>query len=101
MANSDWTVIDPETLPQEIGDRYVQMKAAYRVYAKAKAEFESGMQIAFAGELPYGQELKFGYKFGKLSISTGPAVERKAAKATAKPSLADFLRARSESGLNS
>ena len=54
------------------------------------------MQSTFGERLPEGQELKFGYNFGKLSIAVGEKRERKVAKA--KASLTDWLAAQGQGG---
>jgi len=94
---SDWTTVDTSELSAETGGLYAEMKAAYRLYAEAKAKFEAQMQEDYAESIAEGEELKFGYKFGKLSITTGPAIERRAAP-KAKQGLSAWLAARQANG---
>ena len=96
MANSDWNEVKPGELPKHIGEAFDTMKAAYREYADAKRGFESLMQQAFGDKLAEGQELKFGYLFGKLKVAVGEKRERKAVKP--KTSLSDWLTAQTGSG---
>ena len=46
--------------------------------------------------MPEGSELKFGYKFGKLSLAIGPKIERRQAKP--KGTLGDWLNGQREAG---
>lgn len=96
-----WTTVDVSKLGGELQMQYNGMKALYRQYAAAKAEFESAMQAAFGDKLPGGKELKFGYNFGKLSIAVGPARERKQRKTQETASLEDWLEAQAQGGLRS
>ena len=96
MANSDWNEVDVAGLSEQGQSLYIEMKTAYRQYASRKATFEDYMQSTFGGRLPEGQELKFGYNFGKLSIAVGEKRERKVAKA--KASLTDWLAAQGQGG---
>jgi hypothetical protein len=96
MANAEWTTIDPAELSAFTQQKYNAMKQAYRYYAEAKAEFEARMQQDFAEHLPHGQELKFGYKFGKLSVAVGELRERTQAKA--KESFTNWLAQRQSNG---
>ena len=91
MADSDWTTVEPETLPGAIRAKYDTMKAQYRAYAQDKAAFEQAMQEAFGKHLDESSELKFGYKFGKLSIAVGPKRNERAAKRETKPTLSEWL----------
>ena len=95
---SDWTTVDIGELSAEAGERYAEMKAAYRLYAEAKGKFEARMQEEYAGGLSEDTELKFGYKFGKLSITTGPKIERALPKQKAKGGLSAWLAARQANG---
>lgn len=96
-----WTTVDVSKLDGELQTAYVGMKALYRQYAAAKAEFESAMQAAYGDKLPADKELKFGYNFGKLSIAVGPARERKATRAQETASLGEWLEAQAQGGLRS
>lgn len=98
MASSDWKEVDPQTLPGEIAEAFAAMKKAYKVYQAGKVLFEDKMQEAFAGELREGQELKFGYNFGKLSIAVGPVREKKAKMPKQVQSLGDWLRDQAAGG---
>lgn len=102
MSNSDWTNVDVGTLSEDCQGLYRGMKEAYRAYAAAKAQFEDEMQLEFCDQILAGTELKFGYKFGKLSVAVGPAREGRERKAaSAKPSLGEWLAARNSEGLRS
>lgn len=96
MANSDWNTVEISDLTEQNARLYAEAKAAYRVYKVAKEAFEQAMQAGFAQHLGEGQELKFGYNFGKLSIAVGEKRERKVAKA--KASLTDWLAAQGQGG---
>lgn len=98
MASSDWKEVDPQTLPGEIAEAFAAMKAAYKVYQAGKVLFEAMMQEAFAEQMGEGQELKFGYNFGKLSVAIGPARERKAKAPKQVQSLRDWLRDQAAGG---
>jgi len=94
MATDDWTEVNVAAeLSENTGQLYAQMKAVYRQYKLAKEAFETAMQGDWQDQMPTGQELKFGYNFGKLSIAIGPRRERKASKAAARPSLVEWLQA--------
>jgi hypothetical protein len=94
MASEDWTEIDPNTeLSATTRQMYEQAKSIYKQYKAARDMFEGAMQDEHAGALPAGSELKFGYKFGKLSIAIGPKRERVKATAKQRPSLTEWLRA--------
>jgi hypothetical protein len=89
MASEDWNEVDVGELPEAIQHQYGQMKAIYRQYKAEKDVFEGKMQALYAGQMPEGRELKFGYNFGKLSVAVGEKREKKAAKP--KQSLTDWL----------
>ncbi len=98
MANDDWRTVDIDTDLSEANRKlYAAAKEAYKAYKAARDAFEQAMQDDFAEHLPAGQELKFGYNFGKLSLAIGPAKQAKA-KAQSKGNLADWLNAQSNSG---
>lgn len=96
-----WITVDVSKISGELQAAYAGMKALYRQYAAAKAEFESAMQAAYGDKLPADKELKFGYNFGKLSIAIGPARERKAKRTQETASLGDWLEAQVQGGLQS
>lgn len=99
-GKDDWRTVDIDAELTERGKAlYLAAKDAYRVYKTARDAFEEYMQLANAEHMPEGQELKFGYNFGKLSIALGPISERKV-KASAKPkqSLADWLAGQGKDG---
>lgn len=98
MANDDWREVSPDTLPADIKTAYDEAKAIYRQYKETKAKFEGLMQAEFAESMPAGQELKFGYNFGKLSVAVGPKREVKRDKAKQSGSLNDWLSGQRESG---
>lgn len=99
-GKDDWRTVDVDAeLSSERKAQYVAAKDAYRVYKIARDAFEQGMREDSAEHMPEGQELKFGYNFGKLSIALGPISERKV-KASGKPkqSLADWLAGQGKDG---
>ena len=101
MTNSftdkaDWRVIDPETLPQDIGFAYRKYREAYATAKALRETFE--MHMTAAATLPATQRLVFGYNFGKLSIAI-VANDKPAPKPTAQAnSLAAFLASAKSSG---
>ncbi len=106
MAKEDWRTLDEQALKRAIGDSngadmwalYEASKTAYRAYKAERDVFEMAMQEAFAEMMPAGQELKFGYNFGKLSIAVGPVTERKAQPKAESESLGDWLASQASSG---
>ena len=106
MAKEDWKQVDESTLAKAIGQsaaeqvwaQYQASKTAYRAYKAERDVFEMAMQEAFAEMMPAGQELKFGYNFGKLSIAVGPVTERKAQPKAESESLGDWLAGQAASG---
>jgi len=106
MAKEDWKTIDKQALINAIGEEeanivwghYENAKQAYREYKACRQIFEEAMQAPFKSKLPSGQELKFGYNFGKLSIAVGPVSERKAQPKAESESLGDWLQAQAQSG---
>lgn len=100
MANdkNDWRNVDMSELTHDQRTAYDSMKAAYRTYADYKASFERLMNDSVADSLPEGQELKFGYMFGKLSVAIGPKREAKAVKARESGTLADWLAGKAQGG---
>lgn len=96
MANSDWNEVEISDLTERNQALYTAAKEQYRAYKLVKDRFEASMQADFAQHLQEGQELKFGYKFGKLSVAIGEKRERKVAKAT--QSLDDWLAAQTGAG---
>lgn len=91
MANDDWREVNVAELPTVIREAYDAAKAIYREYKEAKGIFEQAMQAHVADSMPQGQELKFGYNFGKLSVAVGPKREAKRGKVQAQGSLNDWL----------
>jgi hypothetical protein len=89
-SDLNWQTVDVDELPEHIRKGYEDAKAAYKQYMRLRQEFEDNMQAQFASTLPEGQELKFGYNFGKLSIAVGPVRVKKQAKA--KMSLQNWLK---------
>jgi hypothetical protein len=98
MTELDWQNIDPASLPAIRKEQYDAMKACYRKYAELKKYFEAGMNDDFATP---GTQLKFGYRFGKLSIAVAEGNAPKAAKPNGALSLEGFLQAQGASGRRS
>lgn len=106
MAKEDWKQVDELALTRAVGAElgteawalFQKSKEAYRAYKAERDTFEAAMQAAFADKLPSGQELKFGYNFGKLSIAVGPISERKAQPKAAGESLGDWLAGQAQGG---
>ena len=97
MANADWRTVEIETeLSEAARGLYLAAKDQYKVYKAARDSFEQYMQTQHEDDLPEGAELKFGYKFGKLSLAIGPKIERKAKVAVG--SLVDWLNAQQAQG---
>ena len=102
MANSDWNEVNVFAELSVQGQfLYTEMKTAYRQYAERKATFENYMQSTFGERLPEGQELKFGYNFGKLSVAIVDDDRKPAKTMPAKQSLADFIAAQQAAGRRS
>ena len=92
----DWREIDPETLDAGLASAYRDYKTAYQYATQLREGFETSMRDA--ADVGYGKELKFGYRFGKLSIAVGP-VAPKAKSAGKKPvSLGDWLKQQQDGG---
>ena len=98
MASSDWQTVSPDTLEANTLALYLAAKEQYRVYKAARQAFEAQMNEDMAEHMPCGQELKFGYNFGKLSVAVGPKTERRAKKAAETLSLGDWLQAQAAQG---
>jgi hypothetical protein len=96
MANSDWNSVEVGTLSERNQELYAKAKDAYKMYKAARDAFEQAMQADFAKHLPEGQELKFGYMYGRLSVAVGDKRERKIAKGKPTQSLADWLNQQGE-----
>jgi hypothetical protein len=93
--NLDWQNIDPASLPAIRKEQYEAMKVAYRKYAELKKYFEAGMNDDFA--MP-GTQLKFGYRYGKLSIAVADGDAPRAVKSNGALSLEGFLKAQASAG---
>ena len=84
-----WQTVETSELSEALQVLYSESKEAYRAYKAARDRFEDTMRSAYnVGE---GNELKFGYNFGKLSVAIGPKVARKAKSEAPKQSLAEWL----------
>ena len=76
-----WRQVDVETLPKGMLNEWTAMKELYATYLSARKKFESSMFNAVKAQVPAGHELKFGYRFGQLSIAVAPIKTRKSSKA--------------------
>jgi hypothetical protein len=95
MASEDWKSIDIDTLSVDERFAWDQLKASYRQHKTNQAVFQALFSKRAEGKLPAGMELKFGYRYGKLSVAIGEAREAAPKKAAAKPqSLGDWLEER-------
>ena len=98
--NLVWQTVDPSTLSQVRQAQFAEMKRIYKSYTEAKQAFERGLNDDSAGALGAGNELKFGYRFGKLSVAIAPKTATRAPTPSNAPSLDAFLRAALSSGRN-
>ena len=98
MASDDWKTVDVRELGEDVVAQWELMKEAYRAYSKLREEFQEMVQAdaeliapyAGLGEIdPTTQELKFGYKFGKLSLAVGEK-QAKAKVTQRKESFAEY-----------
>lgn len=109
MAKEDWRKIKSAAgfAPVMVGEEAAQAwtlyeanVAAYKAHKAAKEAFEAFIQAGFAGNLPDGWEVKFGYNWG-LSIAVGPINQDKAAKASPKApeqDLGDWIKDKAADG---
>lgn len=92
-----WIDVDLDTLSGDMRAAYEAYKVAQRAAAELRTQFEA--LVNKGTELPQGQKLVFGYRFGKLSAAVVVDDDRKPAKASpAKQSLADFIASQQASG---
>ena len=91
MASEDWKTVDVRERGEDVVAQWELMKEAYRGYTKLREEFQEMVQAdaeliaeyVGLGEIDTQlQELKFGYKFGKLSLAVGDKLVRAKAKVT-------------------
>lgn len=93
---ANWMDIDVETLPQAAQEAYAEYKVAQRKAAALRETFETTLTGMM--DVPQGQRVVFGYRFGKLSAAMVED-DRKPAKAkVSKATLADFIAAQAASG---
>lgn len=70
-AKLDWKPVDTDTLPHELATLYSTYKAAQAHASAARVAFEDAICGPLAKMLNArpGQDVAFGYKFGKLSVA--------------------------------
>ena len=83
-----WTTLDLDTVPVEIATAHNAAKAQYLEYVALKKIFEAA--VIKASGLPSSHTLRFGYRFGGVSVAVDVADEPKKAKGT--KSLADIVK---------
>lgn len=98
MAKEDWRNVEITQLTSEQRALWDAMKAAYQAYAGAKGAFQERMNKDVADKMPKGMELKFGYMFGKLSVTIGPVNAPKAKAVKDEGTLGDWLAGQAASG---
>lgn len=87
---ADWREVDPASLPSGPRQSYEAYKIAQRLASQAREAFEADMSEV--ANLPVGQRLAFGYRFGKLSIAVIPDDKPLRKPSSQAATLADFLR---------
>lgn len=98
MSEATWINIEVSSLTAEQQAAYEAYKVAQRKAAALREAFETS--VTASADIPAGQRMVFGYRFGKLSAAIVED-ERKPSKAKqATASLADFLAAQAASGRN-
>ena len=90
MTDLVWTNIDPTTLSADAQKLFNGYKEAYRLASDRRKAFEA--QVIADHKLPTATTLKFGYRFGKLSVAVAPADAPAKPERSAKLSLADYLK---------
>lgn len=94
MANATnlvWNTIAVETLSKDAQAAYAEYKALYATMKKAREAFEA-MVIKESG-IPATSTLRFGYRFGKLSVAVDVADKPKAATSgKGALSLSDYMK---------
>ena len=91
-----WIDVDLDTLSGDMRAAYEAYKVAQRAAAELRTQFEA--LVNKGTELPQGQKLVFGYRFGKLSAAVVADDSKPKATSPAKQSLADFIAAQAASG---
>lgn len=67
----DWKPVDTDTLPSDLAKLYASYKQAQALASIARLAFEDAACVPIGnllGARP-GQDVAFGYKFGKLSVA--------------------------------
>ena len=98
MANDTavWANIDTDTLSVEQQAAYAVYKVAQREAARLREAFEASVTESM--DIPAGQRMVFGYRFGKLSAAIVED-DRKPSKAKQSTlTLADFLAQQANGG---
>lgn len=95
-TTANWVNIEIETLAPEMQKAYEAYKAKAREAAELRTKFEQ--MVNNAAELPQGQKLVFGYRFGKLSAAVVKDDAKPKAAAPAKLSLSDYLKQQAAMG---
>lgn len=92
----EWREIDPETLDAGLAQAYRDYKTAYRLATECRERFEAMMRDS--ADVGYGRELKFGYRFGKLSIAVGPVADKPKSAGKKAVSLSEWLDQQQQNG---
>lgn len=90
MADLKWVNIDIATLAPVARKAFDAYKAQYKLASDLRKTFEATM-ISVA-DMGHDRTLRFGYRFGKLSIAIDKADEISKPERTAGLSLADYLK---------
>lgn len=90
MTDLVWTNIDASTLSPSASKAYLAYKDAYKLASDRRKAFEA--QVISDHTLPPATTLKFGYRFGKLSVAVAPADAPAKPERSAKLSLSDYLK---------
>ena len=91
-----WIDVDLDTLSGDMRAAYEAYKVAQRAAAELRTQFEA--LVNKGTELPQGQKLVFGYRFGKLSAAVVADDSKPKAGTPAKQGLADFIATQQAAG---
>jgi hypothetical protein len=96
MTDANWVNIDVAALPEDMREAYETYKVAQRQAAALREAFET--LVSKSMDIPAGQRMVFGYRFGKLSAAIVED-DRKPSKAKQSTlTLGDFLAAQASGG---
>lgn len=85
QSDLKWNTIDLATLTADERSLWDDMKEAYKTYTDLKENFENEIEPAMRKTFDArdADAIKFGYRFGQLSVALAPKTERKAKNAVA------------------